>query len=72
MFKIKMVDIGGDGQLLEFTTTVETLAEAELIAQGEVGGHLGRYDVYLIHDDELVYDVYSDGRSVGFVAIQSL
>lgn len=72
MFNIKLVDIGGDGLMSAFKTSVDTLAEAEVIAKGEIGGHLGTNDIELIHDDELVYDVISGGCSVGVVAIESL
>jgi len=72
MFNIALVDIGGDGCKTDFNTTVETLAEAEVIAKGEIGGHLGTYDIDLIHDEDLVYDVISGGESVGLVLIESL
>ena len=72
MFNIKLVDIGGDGQVVDFSTTVDTLAEAEIIAKGEIGGHLGTYKADLLYDDDLVYEVMLDGVSVGVVAIESL
>lgn len=72
MFKIELIDIGNDGCVAEIKTSVDTLAEAEVIAKGEIGGHLGNYDIDLIYDDDLVYNVYSDGRSVGVVSITVL
>lgn len=72
MFNIALVDIGGDGCKTDFTTSVETLAEAEVIAAGEIGGHLGSYDVELIHDEDLVYEVISGGVVAGIVVIESL
>lgn len=72
MFKIELIDIGNDGCVAGFNTSVDTLAEAEVIAKGEISGHLGTYDVQLIHDEDLVYEVISGGRSVGAVHIESL
>jgi len=72
MFKVKMIDIGGDGLLTSFDTGVDTLAEAELIAGAEIAGHLGTEDVSLVHTDELIYEVISDGHSAGTVTIRSL
>lgn len=72
MFKIELVDIGGDGLIGDFKTSVDTLAEAEVIAKGEVGGHLGTKDVQLIHNEDLLYEVISGGRSVGVVQITTL
>lgn len=72
MFNIKLVDIGGDGCVADFKTSVDTLTEAEVIAKSEIGGHLGTNDVQLIHDEGLVYDVISGGCSVGVVQITTL
>jgi len=72
MFNIKLIDINGDGCAVDFKTSVDTLAEAEVIAKGEIGGHIGTNDIELIHNEELVYDVISGGSVVGVVAIESL
>lgn len=72
MFKIELIDIGNDGCVTEIKTSVDTLAEAEVIAKGEVGGHLGNRDVELLYDDDLVYEVISGGRSAGVVSITAL
>lgn len=72
MFNIKLVDIGGDGCVADFNTSVDTLAEAEVIAKGEIGGHLGTNDIELMHNEDLIYEVISGGCSVGVVAIESL
>lgn len=72
MFKIALIDIGGDGEFCSFTTDFETLAEVEILARNAIIDHLNTLDVELIYDDELVYEAYAGGRSAGFVAIQSL
>ncbi|GAJ18325.1 unnamed protein product, partial [marine sediment metagenome] len=40
----KLIDIGCDGCVADFKTSVDTLAEAEVIAKGEIGGHIGTND----------------------------
>lgn len=72
MFNIKLIDINGDRCVVDFNTSVDTLAEAEVIAKGEVGGHIGTNDIDLIHDTDLIYEVISGGCSVGLVAIEVL
>jgi len=72
MFNVVLVDIGGDGCKTDFSTTVETLAEVEVLAKAECDSHLGVYDTELIHDEDLVYEVISGGRSAGIVVIESL
>jgi len=72
MFKVKMVGIGGQNRLKEFDTVVDTLAEAELLAGAEVAKDLDTEDVSLVHTDELIYEVISDGRSAGTVCIRSI
>lgn len=72
MFNIKLVDIGGDGMLAECTMDVDTLVEAEIIARNAIIDKMNTLDVQLIYEDELVYDVFSDGRSIGTLAIESL
>lgn len=72
MFNIKLVDIGGDKQLVEFDTTVDTLIEAELLAGAEVGKHIDRHDVSLTHQHDLIYDVISDGENVGMCVIKTM
>ncbi|MBA7474027.1 hypothetical protein ES707_09374 [subsurface metagenome] len=72
MFKIELIDIGGDGLVGECKTPVETLAEAEIEALWEITRHLQTVDIELIHDEDLVYEVISGGCSVGAVAITVL
>lgn len=72
MFRIELVDIGGDGNVTHFDTSVDTLAEAEVIAKGEISGHIGTQNFDLIHDDELVYDLIIGGVPMGVVQITSL
>jgi len=72
MFNIKLVDIGGDSQVTEFNTSVDTLPEAELLAGAECGKHIGRHDVSLTHQHDLIYDVISDEQFVGMCVIKTL
>lgn len=72
MFKIELAGIGGDKQVTDFTTTVETLAEAEVIAAGEVGGYLGTYDFELVHIDGLMYEIACGEQTLGVVQITVL
>ena len=72
MFEVKMVGLGGKKELREFTTSVDTLAEAELLAGAEAAKDLETEDVSLVHTDELIYEVISDGRSAGTVCIRSI
>lgn len=72
MFKVELVDIGGDGLVTDFKTPVDTLAEAEVIARVKVCNHIGDYNAELIYDDDMIYEVISGGRSVGVVAITTL
>lgn len=72
MFAIKLVDIGSDGLVTGFKTSVDTLPEVELIATELVSQHINRFDIELIHDDELVYEVFSGGVSIGVVEIRTI
>lgn len=72
MFDVKLVDIDGDGQVVEFSSILETLAEVELLIKETINRHLHTTDVELVHDEELVYEVFSDGCSVGLVQIVSI
>lgn len=72
MFNIKLVDINGDGCLVDINSHVDTLEEAEFVAQGEIWSHLGTSDIKLRHEHDLIYDVFADGRQCGVVVIRSL
>ncbi|GAJ09075.1 unnamed protein product [marine sediment metagenome] len=72
MFRIELIDIGGDGLVMGFDTSVDTLTEAEVIAVGEISGHVGTNEVKLYHSGDLIYDVFARGENVGSVAIKVL
>jgi hypothetical protein len=72
MFNIKLIDIGGDGLVIDFNTVVETLKEAELLAGAAISNHINRVEVELRHEHDLVYDVLSDGEVIGCIMIRSL
>lgn len=72
MFKIELVDIDGNGLIVDFNTDVDTLAEAEVIAMGEITKHLGANDIYLYHNVDLIYSVIRDEAEIGVVSIRSV
>ena len=72
MFNIKLVDINGDGCVVDINSHVDTLEEAEFVAQGEIWSHLGTSDIKLRHEHDLVYDVVTGGAVIGAVVIRSL
>jgi len=72
MFGIKLVDIGSDGCVAEIKSSVETLAEAEIIARETICKALGTDDIELAYDDDLIYEVWCRGESIGVVAIKVL
>ena len=72
MFNIKLVDIGGDGLVTEFNSSLQTLAEVEILVEGSINQHLGVHSCRLEHVDDLVYDVWVNGHEVGIVAIKDV
>lgn len=72
MFNIKLVDIGGDGLVTEFNSTMDTLAEVEILIEGALNQHLGVHTARLVYVDELVYDVLVGGLEVGLVSIKDV
>lgn len=72
MFKIELVDIGGDGLITEANIAVDTLLGAEVLARELVCKALQTTDIELAYDEDLVYEVMHKGESVGVVAITSI
>ena len=72
MFNIKLVDIGGDGLVVDIDSHLETLAEVELCAKQTINEHLHITNTELIYTDELVYSVYVNGREIGLVVVKSV
>lgn len=72
MFGMKLVDIGGDGLVVDCQTTVETLAETELLVKASINQHLGVHCTELEHIEDLTYSVIVNGHEVGVVVITSL
>ena len=72
MFKIELVDIGGDGCVAESNIAVDTLPAAEILAKELICRALQTTDIELIYDDDLIYEVMHRGESVGVVAITTL
>lgn len=72
MFKIELVDIGGDGCVAEGRANVDTLVEAEIVAKETIRKALRTRDIELVYDDDMIYEVMHKGESIGCVAITSL
>ena len=72
MFSVKIVDIAGDGIVVDFNSTLETLAEVEILVTNSINEKLGVSCIQLVHDDELVYSVWLNGHEIGIVAIKSV
>lgn len=71
MWHIELVDIAGSGLVVGFDTSVDTLLEAEIIAANDIRKHLGVHDIELSHYEDLVYDVWNGGLTIGVVHIHS-
>lgn len=72
MFGIKLVDIGGDGLVVDCQTAVDTLAETEILVKASINQHLGIHCTELEHIEDLTYSVIVNGREIGVVVIKSL
>lgn len=72
MWHIKLVDIGGDGLVTECNSSLDTLAELEILIEGSINQHLGVHSCRLEHTEELVYSVWVDGIEVGVVVIKDV
>ena len=72
MFNMKLVDIGGDGLVVDCQTAVDTLAEAEILVKASINQHLGVHCAELEYIDDLTYSVLVNGHEVGVVVIKSL
>lgn len=72
MFGIKLVDIGGDGLVVDCHTSVDTLAETEILVKASINQHLGIHCTELKHIEDLTYDVLVNGHEIGLVVIKSL
>ena len=72
MFDMKLVDIGGDGLVVECQSDVDTLAETEILVKSSINQHLGVNCTELRHIEDLTYDVLVNGHEAGLVVIRSL
>jgi len=72
MWSVKLVDIGGNGLVVELTSTLETLAQLETLIVGTLNERLGVVCIRLEHVDELVYSVWLNGHEIGVVAIKDV
>jgi len=72
MFRIKLVDIGGDGLVATCGSDFDTLAEVEALVTQSINEHLGIATTRLEHIEDLVYAVIVNGRDIGAVVITSL
>lgn len=72
MFDVKLVDINGNGIVVEFDSRLETLAEVELLVKDTINTHLHITTTRLEYVDELVYSVWVCGREIGVVVIKDV
>lgn len=72
MFHVKLVDINGDGLVVELDSPAETLCELEIRIKATINEHLHITNTELVYDDELVYSVYVNGREIGLVVVKSV
>lgn len=72
MFRVRLVNIGGDSLVAEFSSNLDTLAEVEMFVTAELNKHLGIHNAQLIHDEDLLYRVWVNGHEVGFVSIKDV
>lgn len=72
MWDVKIVDIGGDGLVVDFSSNLETLAEVEILVTNSINQKLGVTKTQLMHVDELVYDVILHGHDIGVVVIKDV
>lgn len=72
MFQVKLVDINGDGLVVDCDSHLETLAEIEIMVTNAINEHLHITNVELVYDDELVYSVWVNGREIGLVVVKDV
>ena len=72
MFSVKMVDIGGDGLVVDFNSNLETLAEVEILVTNSINQKLGISCTQLEHVEDLVYSVWINGHEIGVVVIKDV
>jgi len=72
MFNIKIVDIAGDGIVVDFNSMLETLAEVEIFVVSSINQKLGVSCIQLEHTEDLVYSVWLNGHEIGVVAIRDV
>ena len=72
MWNIKIVDIGGNGLVVEFNSILDTLAEVEILVINSINEKLAVTKTELVHVDELVYSVLLHGHEIGIVSIKDI
>jgi len=72
MWAVKLVDIAGDGLVTDFSSTLDTLAEVEILVTATICQKLGCLYIRLDHVDDLVYSVWLNGHEIGVVAIKDV
>ena len=72
MWEVKLVDIGGNGLVVDLTSTLETLFEVEILIVGTINEKLGVACIQIEHTDELVYSVWLNGHEIGVVSIKDV
>ena len=72
MWLVQIVDIAGNGLVVDFSSTLETLAEVEILVSNSINEKLGVSCIQLEHVDELVYTVWLNGHDIGIVSIKDV
>lgn len=72
MFKINLVNIAGDGLVASFNSTLDTLAEVEILIKAVINAQLGIHCIELVYDEDLTYSVWVNGRKIGVVVIMDV
>lgn len=72
MFNIKLVDINGDGLVVDADCYLGTLAEVEIMVTQSINEYLGITNTVLVYNDDLTYIVYVNGRDIGLVVIKDV
>lgn len=72
MFQVKLIDIDNNGQCIDATGAFDTLAEVEQETCILIEKMISKPSVELIHDGDLLYEVFAGGHNIGTVYIKSI
>ena len=72
MFHVKLIDMEGNGQCIDYDSPLDTLAEVEDAIRMLITSVLHKSDVELLHTNELLYEVFAGDYNIGTVYIRSI